>query len=59
MKSPCAAPGGLRVRNDNNDIVFDIDPYTGNTFTEGGLTVTGETIFAGARHHPGWSNPFP
>eukprot|EP01052_Picozoa_sp_SAG31_P010451 SAG31_NODE_573_length_13971_cov_5.931949_3_plen_1047_part_00 len=39
--------GRMRVRNDNNDIVFDIDPYTGNTFTEGGLTVTGETIFAG------------
>jgi predicted acyltransferase (DUF342 family) len=39
--------GRMRVRNDKNDIVFDIDPYTGNTFTEGGLTVTGETIFAG------------
>ena len=35
--------GSLRVRNDKNDIVFDIDPYTGNTFTEGSLTVSGPT----------------
>jgi len=40
--------GSLRVRNDNNDIVFDVDPYTGDTFTEGSLTVSGATTFSGS-----------
>ena len=40
--------GSLRVRNDNNDIVFDVDPYTGNTFTEGSLEVSGSTTFSGS-----------
>jgi cytoskeletal protein CcmA (bactofilin family) len=40
--------GSLRVRNDNNDIVFDVDPYTGDTFTEGSLSVSGDTTFLGS-----------
>ena len=40
--------GSLRVRNDNNDIVFDVDPYTGDTFTEGSLEVSGSTTFSGS-----------
>ena len=40
--------GSLRVRNDNNDIVFDVDPYTGNTFTEGSLEVSGSSTFSGS-----------
>ena len=40
--------GSLKIRNENDDIVFSIDPYTGDTFTDGSLTVTGESTFAGS-----------
>lgn len=40
--------GSLKIKNDNQDVVFEIDPFTGDTRTDGTLTVTGESEFAGS-----------
>lgn len=40
--------GSLKIKNDNQDLVFAIDPYTGNTRTDGTLTVTQMSAFAGS-----------
>eukprot|EP01043_Picozoa_sp_COSAG02_P008019 COSAG02_NODE_249_length_27097_cov_30.179155_8_plen_2297_part_00 len=40
--------GSLKIKNDNQDVVFEIDPFTGDTRTAGTLTVTGESEFAGS-----------
>ena len=40
--------GHLKIKNDYDDVVFEIDPFTGNTRTAGTLTVTGESEFAGS-----------
>eukprot|EP01048_Picozoa_sp_COSAG05_P005147 COSAG05_NODE_298_length_11929_cov_43.811496_6_plen_852_part_00 len=37
--------GSLRIRNDKNKIVFDVDPYTGGILSEGSLRVAGATSF--------------
>ena len=40
--------GSLKIKNNNQDVVFEIDPFTGDTHTDGTLTVTGESEFAGS-----------
>lgn len=40
--------GFLKIKNDNQDVVFEIDPYTGDTRTDGSLTVNGASDFAGS-----------
>eukprot|EP01048_Picozoa_sp_COSAG05_P004384 COSAG05_NODE_233_length_13251_cov_30.223920_1_plen_2428_part_00 len=40
--------GALHIKNNNDDIVFSIDSFTGDTVTDGSLTVTGQSQFDGS-----------
>ncbi len=40
--------GSLKIKNDNQDVVFEIDPYTGDTRTDGTMTVTETSTFGGS-----------